>query len=160
MSVYKTCLAIKSSGICWAEMPHSDRAVKRREIILGLWGVSSTTFFFLWWVSPTPSGISFSQFNSRIGVLVHLTFANDYICSEGFQQQFSIISKFVCCGFYMKKNVDFTLISFAVLKWDDCLSVQLPFDLPVQMPVQLLLELEPNLLVQNLIELEFELSRM
>ena len=28
------------------------------------------------------------------------------------------------------------------------------------MPVQLLLELEPNLLVQNMIELEFELSRM
>ena len=25
----------------------------------------------------------------------------------------------------MKKNAAFTLISFAVLKWDDCLSVQL-----------------------------------
>ena len=61
--------------------------------------------------------------------------------SEGFQQHFSIISKFVCCGFYMKKNVAFTVISFAVLKWDDCLSVQLPFELPVQIPVQLLLEL-------------------
>ena len=60
----------------------------------------------------------------------------------------------------MKKNVAFTLISFAVLKWDDCLSVQLPFELPVQIKVQLLLELEPNLLVQNVIELEFELSRM
>ena len=36
--------------------------------------------------------------------------------SEGFQQHFSIVSKFVCCCFYMKKNVDFTLISFAVLK--------------------------------------------
>ena len=36
--------------------------------------------------------------------------------SEGFQQHFSVISKFVCCGFYMKKNVAFTLISFAVLK--------------------------------------------
>ena len=80
--------------------------------------------------------------------------------SEEFQQHFSIISKSVCCGFYMKKNVAFTLISFAVLKWDDCLSVQLPFELPVQMPVQLLLELEPNILVQNMIELEFELSRM
>ena len=31
--------------------------------------------------------------------------------------------------------------------------------LSVQIPVQLLLELEPNLLVQNVIELEFELSR-
>ena len=30
--------------------------------------------------------------------------------------------------------------------------------LSVQIPVQLLLELEPNLLVQNVIELEFELS--
>ena len=60
----------------------------------------------------------------------------------------------------MKKNAAFTLISFAVLKWDDCLSVQLPFELPVQIPVQLLLELEPNWLVQNVIELEFELSRM
>ena len=36
--------------------------------------------------------------------------------SEGFQQNFSIISKFGCCGFYMRKNVGFTLISFAVLK--------------------------------------------
>ena len=80
--------------------------------------------------------------------------------SEEFQQHFSIISKFVCFGFYMKKNVAFTLISFTVLKWDDCLSVQLPFELTVQIPVQLLLELEPNWLVQNVIELEFELSRM
>ena len=79
---------------------------------------------------------------------------------EEFQQHFSIFSKFVCCGFYMKKNVDFTLISFAVLKCDDCLSVQLPFELPVQIPVQLLLELEANLLGQNVNELEFELSRM
>ena len=80
--------------------------------------------------------------------------------SEGFQQHFSIISKSVCYGFYMKKTVAFTLISFAVLKWDDYLSVQLPFELPVQITVQLLLELEPNWLVQNVIELEFELSRM
>jgi hypothetical protein len=60
--------------------------------------------------------------------------------SEGFQQHFSIISKSVCCGFYMKKNVAFALISFAVLKLYDCLSVQLPFELTLQ----LLLELEPN----------------
>ena len=38
--------------------------------------------------------------------------------------------------------------------------VQLPFELSVQIQVQLLLELEPNLLFQNVIELEFELSRM
>ena len=57
----------------------------------------------------------------------------------------------------MKKNVAFTLISFAVLKWDDCLSVQLPFELPVQ----LLLELEVNWLDQLIVnELEFEKSRM
>ena len=55
-----------------------------------------------------------------------------------------------------KECIALKLISFAVLKWDDCLSVKLPFELPVQ----LLLELELNLLVQNKIELEFELSRM
>ena len=60
----------------------------------------------------------------------------------------------------MKKNVAFTLISFGVLKWDECLSVQLQFEVPVQIPVQLLLELEPNLLDQNVNEIEFELSRM
>ena len=59
-----------------------------------------------------------------------------------------------------EKNVDFTLISFAVLKKDDCLSVEVPFELLVQIPVQLLLELEANLLDQNVNELEFELSRM
>ena len=64
----------------------------------------------------------------------------------------------------MKKNVGFTLISFAILKWDDCLSVQVPFVLPVQIPVQilvqLLLELEASRLDQNVNELEFELSKM
>ena len=53
------------------------------------------------------------QFNSRIGVLDHHL---QMTSSEGFQQHFSNISKFVCCGFYMKKNVAFTLISFTVLK--------------------------------------------
>ena len=60
----------------------------------------------------------------------------------------------------MKKNVGFALISFAVLKWDVGLSVQLPFELPVQIPVQLLLELEANLQDQNVNEVEYELSRM
>ena len=32
------------------------------------------------------------------------------------EQQFKIISKFVCCGCYMRKNVAFTLISFGLLK--------------------------------------------
>ena len=49
--------------------------------------------------------------------------------SEGFQHHFTIISKFVCCDFYLKKNVAFTLISFAVLKWDEYLSFQLPFQI-------------------------------
>ena len=80
--------------------------------------------------------------------------------SEGFQQHFSIILKCVCCGFYIKKNVAFTHISFTVLKRDHCLSVQLPFELQVQIPVQLLLELESNLIDQNVNEVEFELSRM
>ena len=44
----------------------------------------------------------------------------------------------------MKKNIVFTLIFFALMKWDDCLSVQLPFELPFQIPVQLFLELEAN----------------
>ena len=35
---------------------------------------------------------------------------------EGFQQHFSIISKSVCCCFYVKKNVAFALIFFVVLK--------------------------------------------
>ena len=60
----------------------------------------------------------------------------------------------------MKKNAAFTLISFALLKWDEYLSVQLLFELPVQIPAQLLLELEANWLDQNVNELEFELSRM
>jgi hypothetical protein len=51
------------------------------------------------------------QFNTRIVALVCSSFAN-----EGFQHHFSIILRLVCCGFYMKMNVAFTLISFAVLK--------------------------------------------
>jgi len=65
--------------------------------------------------------------------------------SEEFQHHFSIISKFVCCVSYMKRMYLLALISFAVLKWDECLSVQLPFELPVQIPVQLLLELKNKL---------------
>ena len=54
------------------------------------------------------------HFNSRIAALVYSSFANDY-SSEVAQHLFSMIPKFVCCGFNMKKNVAFTLISFAVL---------------------------------------------
>ena len=64
--------------------------------------------------------------------------------SEGFQQHFSIISKCVCCVFYIKKNMTFVLISFAVLKLDDCKYVQLPFELPFQIPVHIPVQLEPN----------------
>ena len=60
----------------------------------------------------------------------------------------------------MKKNVAFTLISFAVLKRDECLSVQLPFQVTVQIPGLLLLEVEVNLLDKNVNELEFKLSKM
>ena len=60
----------------------------------------------------------------------------------------------------MNKNIAFTLISFAVLKLDECLSVQLSFELPFDIQFWLLLELEANLLDQNVKELEFELSRM
>ena len=56
----------------------------------------------------------------------------------------------------MEKNVAYTLISLAVLKLDECLSVQLPFESLVQIPFQLLLDLESNLLDQNVNELEFE----
>ena len=60
----------------------------------------------------------------------------------------------------MKKNVAFTLISFAVLKWHECLSFQLPFELTVEIPVQLHLELEVNLLVRNVIEREIEREKV
>ena len=102
------------------------------------------------------------QFHFLMTTLVKSAFWNpaDLLIFKSFQQHFSIISKFVCCGFYIKKDVAFTLISFALLKWHQCLSVQLPFELPVEIPVQLHLELEVNLLVQNVNELEFELSRM
>ena len=93
--------------------------------------------------TPNASKISAQfvyQFNSRIEALVSSSFAKDYLV----QKDFNIISKFVCCGCYMKKNVVFTLISFAVLKRYDCLSVKVPFELQVQIPVQLLLELELN----------------
>ena len=60
----------------------------------------------------------------------------------------------------MKKNVAFTLISFAVLKWHECLSFQLPFELTVEIPVQLHLELEVNLLVHNVIEREIEREKV
>ena len=51
-------------------------------------------------------------FNSRIRVLVQSSFANEEFrrISTTFQHHFKI------CGFYMKKNVAFALISFVVLK--------------------------------------------
>ena len=80
--------------------------------------------------------------------------------SEGFQHHFGIISNSFVVIVTWKKNVSFTLISFVVLKWDDFLSVQVPFELPVQILVQLLIELEANWIDQNVNELEFEPSRM
>ena len=55
------------------------------------------------------------QFNSRIVALVYLQMTS----SEGFQHHF----KKICCDCYIKKTLAFTLISFAVLKWDNCLLV-------------------------------------
>ena len=132
------------------------RFLSKRHVYFRSWVKSKHSmvgFIYTFWYS-----LPVYQFNSRIGVLIHSSFANDYFrrISTTFQHHFKICF----CVFYMKKKVAFTLISFAVLKWDDCLSVQLPFELPVQIMVQLLLELEPNWLVQNVIELEFELSRM
>ena len=49
-------------------------------------------------------------------------------------------------------------MSFAVLKLEEFLSVQLPFEFLVQIPVQMLLELEADLLDQNVNELQYELS--
>ena len=102
------------------------------------------------------------QFHFLMTTLVKSAFWNpaDLLIFKSFQQHSSIISKFVCCGFYIKKDVAFTLISFALLKWHQCLSVQLPFELPVEIPVQLHLEMEVNWLVQNVNELEFDLSRI
>ena len=60
----------------------------------------------------------------------------------------------------MKKNPVFALISFAVLKWHEWLSFQLPFELTIEIPVQLHLELEVNLLVRNVIEREIEMERV
>ena len=102
------------------------------------------------------------QFYFLMTPLVKSAFWNpaDLLILKSFQHHFSIISKFVCCGFYIKNDVAFTLISFALPKWDECLSVQLPFELPVEIPVQLHLELEVNWLVQNVNELEFVLCRM
>ena len=52
----------------------------------------------LWWVSSTPFGFPFTYlFNYRGSPLVHLSFT--MTSSQGFQQHFSIISNFACCGF-------------------------------------------------------------
>ena len=54
------------------------------------------------------------------------------ICKWQVQEDFSIISasfRISLLTLLHEKNVAFTLISFAVLKWDDCLSVQVLFQL-------------------------------
>ena len=79
------------------------------------------------------------HFNSRIGVLVHLSFEND---------QFRRISS--------KFQHHFKMCLLQILHKKECSF----FGLLVQIQIQLLLELEANLLHQNVNELEFELSRM
>ena len=82
------------------------------------------------------------------------------ICKWLVQKDFNNISASFQNLFVVVVHLAYTLISFAVLKWDECLSVQLPFELPVQIWVQMLLELEAKLQDQNVNELEFELSRI
>ena len=66
------------------------------------------------------------QFHSTIEAIIYSSFTNDYFrrISASFQHHFKI----VCCNFYMKKNVTFTLITFVVLIWYECLSVQVTFE--------------------------------
>ena len=49
---------------------------------------------------------------------------------------------YVCIHLNQKILLAFILIPFSVLKWDECLSVHLPFEVLVQIPGQLLLELK------------------
>ena len=115
--------------------------LESRTIECPWWGFICTSFLS-WlsstnhrWVSSTPFGIYFHLLvNSRTGLLFHSSFANDKFrrISTTFQQH---------CNIWL---LWFTLISFTVLKWDNYSSVQLPFELPVQIAVQLLLELELN----------------
>ena len=91
---------------------------------------------WLWWVWSTPFGFPFClpvQFLNSGSSLLN-------ICKWLDQKDFNNISKFVCFGCYMKRNAAFTLISFGLLKWDECLSFQLPFELPFEITFQLLLE--------------------
>ena len=68
------------------------------------------------------------------------------------------------CGFYMKRMKFYTyltiLLYIHILKCDECLSFQLPYQLPNEILFNLHLELELNLLDQDVNEIEFELSRM
>ena len=66
-------------------------------------------FIYTFWCSLSSTS---SILDQRLQSFHHLQMTS----SEGFQHHFTIISKFVCCGCYIKKNVAFTLISFAVLK--------------------------------------------
>ena len=92
------------------------------------------------------------QFHSRIETIVCSSFANDKFrrISASFHHHFKI------CLLWLLHEKE--CIYFAVLKWDVCLSVQVPFELPIL--IQLLLELKANWIDQNVNELEFELSRM
>ena len=118
----------------------------------------------LWWSNSNCGGFCLHllvfpfvyQFKSRIGVLVHSSFANDENYNN-FSASFQILFVVV---FTWKRMQLLHLSLFPVLKWDEFLLVQLPFELQVQIPVQLLLEQEPNWIVQYVIELEFEQSRI
>ena len=97
-------------------------------------------FIYTFWCSLSSTSSILEQ---RLQSVHHLQMTS----SEGFQHHFTIISKFVCFGCYMNKNVAFTLISFAVYHFN-CHS---SFGARSKITTYI---------VQNVIELGFLLSRM
>ena len=68
--------------------------------------ISPKNVIYFGWVSYTPFGVPF-----RLPVQFQDRGSSPFIICKDFQ----IISKVVCCVFYMKKNVAFRLISFPLL---------------------------------------------
>ena len=118
-----------------------------QKIMLNHFGLVSSTPFGIPFHLPVPFYNRGSSLFIICKRLVHKDFS---IISASFQNLYDVINK----------SVVFTLTSFALPKWNDCLWVQVPFELLVQIRVQFLLELKANWLNQNVNELEFELSRM
>ena len=87
------------------------------------WSVKYMYPNLLWWVSST---YTFWYSLSSTSSIHHFRMTS----SDGFQQHFSIISKYVCCGFYMKKNV--TLPSSLLLYWNEIIVHQFNSHLSLQ----------------------------